>query len=182
MERFFILTLFTACCASATLQAQDLQPFDRLGRSNITLKTELLKGGSEVVGQSVKTDYGTYSKDLASVREFAITVSVLGKDNFDMEAYALFKDHSTKALRCSKLIVTRISDTEYRFKISAEHTRERWMYADEGRVSQSGEKIIGWLARAIFKNQIIGISASSPQFEELAKNPKKLDLVVSTAN
>ena len=58
------------------------------------------------------------------------------------------------------------------FSTTAKQNRARWVYLSfrEG----SGERIEGWLVRALNYNRILGIAASSPSLEDLASHPEKL--------
>jgi hypothetical protein len=58
------------------------------------------------------------------------------------------------------------------FSTSSKQSQSRWVYL--GMHEKSGERIEGWLVRALNNDRIIGIAASSPSLEELAAYPDKL--------
>jgi hypothetical protein len=63
---------------------------------------------------------------------------------------------------------------------SARQGQERWVYM--GFRESSGERIEGWLVRALNNDRIIGIAASSPSLEELAAYPEKLKGLLAVTN
>lgn len=180
--RFLTFALLLILVGSRCADAGEIERFDRLGRSNVTLKVVQLAGGSKVAGQNIKTNYGTYSKEIETRKEFEIAIPLLGgHTELAVEAYAISKDRSDKTMRAERLEVTQDAGGKFRFEISGGHTRERWMYADAGRVTEYGEKNLGWLVRAIAANQIVGVAGSSPQFETLAGEPGKLSALIRPA-
>ena len=58
------------------------------------------------------------------------------------------------------------------FGTSSKQGQARWVYL--GIREKSGERIEGWLVRAINDDRTIGIAASSANLEELAAHPEKL--------
>ena len=58
------------------------------------------------------------------------------------------------------------------FSTTAKQNQARWVYL--GFREGSGERIEGWLVRALHGNRILGVAASSPSLEELAAYPDKL--------
>ena len=60
---------------------------------------------------------------------------------------------------------------------SAKQGQQRFVYI--GFRESSGERIEGWLVRALNNDRIIGIAASSPSLEELAAYPEKLKALLT---
>jgi|GEM_PF-3786905 len=150
-------------------------PYDRLCKINVTLKTTIQKTGYKTTDQPVNTEYGTYVKNLTTAKKVHVSLPLLSPDLVILiEAYAVFKDYQTKELRVEQLPTEGIDFKTYSFYMATEKTRERWMYADDGRVSETGEKILGWFVRVISANQVIGVASSSPTYDELAQKPDKL--------
>lgn len=168
---FAILLLQTRSCLS-----EELLPYDRLARNNITLKAAIKSSGYKTTDQPVKTDYGTYVKNQTTAKEVQILLSLVPPDvTVTLEAYAVFKDYQTKEMRIERLPLEKSSADSYSFIMATEKTRERWMYADDGRVSETGEKILAWFVRAIVGNQIVGFAASAPTYDDLAQKPDRLE-------
>jgi hypothetical protein len=65
------------------------------------------------------------------------------------------------------------------FSTSSKQGQSRWVYW--GVHERSGERIEGWLVRALKDDRIIGLAASSPSLEELATYPDKLNGLLAAA-
>jgi len=155
--------------------SDDVLPYDRLSHANISLKPIIKSSGSKTTDQPVKTGYGTYVKNKTTAKEVQILLSLLPPDaTITIEAYAVFKDFQSKELRIEQLPVEKISVDLYSFVMATKKTQERWMYADNGHVSETGEKILAWFVRAIVAHQIVGFASSTPTYDDLAQQPDKL--------
>lgn len=172
------LFLLLIAGAVASMWAEEIQPYDALSRANVSLKADQVSGGSAVKDQTLKTTYGTYIKEVSSSKQIVITIPLPPKAaDFTIEAYAFYRGRGTSSkdgMRAEKLEVTQDSPVSFTFAMSADHRRERWAYAEYGRVSEHGETISGWCARALAGGQVVGVAASAPQYEALAKSPGAL--------
>lgn len=179
-----IVSSLAFCAVTLGAWADGLQPFDRLSRNNVTLKTSVLSSGANTTGQSIKTDYGTYSKDVSTSKVMQVDVALPKTDGpeIKVEAFAFFKNRGGSQVNCTPLEVTPGEKLHsYTFDITASHRRERWMYADDGKVSEYGTKAVGWIVRAIANNTIVGIAYSSESYREVAGNPAALEKFAVTA-
>lgn len=167
----------------ATGRAEVLEAYDPLARNNLSLRTNLLSSGSAVTKRGLETDYGTYSRDLETEKILRVEIPVVPREFSPpkIEAYALLKNHETKKWACTPGEIVQQSDGGTDFRFSAKNRRERWMYAEDGRVSQFGDKILGWVVRAIVDNRIVGVAASSDKYLTYAKNPKELQTLLGSA-
>lgn len=165
-----LLALLTAA------QAETLEAYDPLARNNLTLKTNLLSSGSAVTNRDLETGYGTYVRDLETEKILRVEIPVVPKEFSPptIEAYAIVKNHQTKKLSSAKGEIAQHSPNGTDFRFSAKNRRERWMYAEDGRVSQHGDKILGWIVRAIVDGRIVGVAASTDKYLIYAKNPREL--------
>lgn len=158
--------------------AGDPAPYDRLSKENVTMKVSVGGSGTTMTDQTLKTDYGTYSKDMKSEREMIVEIPVLksGQTAPKIEAFCFFREHGSSKTQAKKAEVKELGPQSFSFVLEAENRRERWMYADNGKVSQYGEKILGWCVRAVANDKIVGIAGSSTKFEELAAKPQAIEL------
>ncbi|HRJ72728.1 MAG TPA: hypothetical protein PLS03_10915 [Terrimicrobiaceae bacterium] len=158
--------------------AGDPSPYDRLSKDNVTMKVSVGGSGSTMTDQSLKTDYGTYAKDMKSEREMIVEIPILKSGHAvpKIEAFCFFRDHGSSKTQAKKAEVKEVGPQRFSFVLEAENRRERWMYADNGKVTQYGEKILGWCVRAVANDKIVGIAGSSTKFEELAARPQAIEL------
>ncbi len=172
-----IFILLSVCAGFAG----DPSPYDRLSKDNVTMKVSIGGSGTTMTDQTLKTDYGTYSKDMKSEREMIVEIPILksGQPAPKIEAFCFFRDHGSSKTQAKKAEVRELGPQKFSFVLEAENRRERWMYADNGKVSQYGEKILGWCVRAIANDKIVGIAGSSTKFEELAAKPQSIELAAS---
>ena len=167
----FLLALLPA--VSPLLAQEAPSPYDQLSRNNIRVDAKIESAGTRTDSHSLKTNYGTYIKNMSTTKEIVLSMHNPPAD-LQVEAFAVIKDYRSQKQRVEKLEVETLSPAKYGFIIEAEKIRERWMYAEDGKVSQKGNKVLGWLARVIRDKQIVGVAASGPQYEGLAKDPAKL--------
>ena len=64
------------------------------------------------------------------------------------------------------------------FSTSARQSQQRFVFV--GTYAQFGEKVEGWLVRALKGEQIIGVAASAPSLEETAANPERLNVLLAS--
>lgn len=180
LQRFLLLAI--AFHVSTALADEPL-PYDRLSRDNIVLKASIGESGKRLNEQTLRTTYGTYQKNVSSYKEVLIEAPLFtaGPARSRLEAFAIYKNHNTKQIKIEPEEVTEAGPSKFCFILSAESQRERWMYAENGRVSQHGWKILGWFVRAIVDNRIVGIAASSLQYEAMAAAPNPQAAMEKTA-
>jgi hypothetical protein len=58
------------------------------------------------------------------------------------------------------------------FSTSSKQGQARWVHL--GFREKSGERIEGWLVKALKEDRIVGVAGSSPSLEEMAAYPEKL--------
>ncbi len=183
--RVFLFLFFAV--AFSSLSAQQLKPFDRLSKNDITLDASVGAAGAQLKNPGTTSDAVSVLKDYSSVKEVIIKIPVSRSlEGLTVEAYGVYKNYDNKSVRFEKIDVRKVSGQEYRFVLTADKSvlRIKYQYTsvdqyghasegtvDTGRSVSHGEKISGWFARAIFQNEIIGIAGSSPQWQQSAGQP-----------
>lgn len=173
-----VLTLITLWAVTMGAWAEELQSFDRLSRDNVTLKTSVLSSGAGMAEQTLKTNYGTYAKNISTSKVMQVDVVLAKPDGPELkiEAFAFLKDRNgSRVSRAPLKVMAGDEPNTYTFDITSSHVRERWVYADLGKVSESGDKVVGWIVRAVANNTIVGIAYSSESYREVAGNPAALE-------
>lgn len=158
--------------------AQELQPYDRLGRGNVTLVASVVSGGSSMEEQTLKTSYGTYTKDMVNSKTVQVDVTLPNTDDppVKMEAYVFIKARGSSRVRYQPAEVRPMEKlNSYTFDMTVKYSKERWMYADAGKVTETGDKVAGWIVRAIADSRIVGIAFSSESYRTIAANPDSLE-------
>lgn len=182
----FALLLFPFTVRLA--QAEGLQPYDKLARGNVTLKAEIVSAGSTTEEQTVKTDYGTYAKDMVNSKTVQVDVTLAKADDppIKMEAYVFVKSRGGSKVKYFPAEVKPMEKmNSYTFEMTTKYSKERWMYANSGKVTESGDKVVGWVVRAIANNRIVGIAFSSESYRGVAGDPNgpgKFELVTAEKN
>lgn len=158
---------------------QEIQPFDRLGRENVTIEA-LHKSGGSSSDYDYKTRWGSYSKTVTSTKEIEVTVKQPRKEKqpLTLEFFFVIKGDSGRYAKQAGIFDLPEGEGSATFSTSSKQDRARWVYL--GISERSGERIEGWLVRALRDQRIIGIAASSPSLEELAAKPDKLKALVAS--
>ena len=65
------------------------------------------------------------------------------------------------------------------FSTSSKQDQARYVHL--GISERSGDRIEGWLVRALNRDRVLGIAASSPSLEDLASRPDKLNPLIAAA-
>ena len=129
---------------------EEIKPLDRLGRDNVTVQARHKSGGSSA-DYSYKTSWGSYVRQVTSTKISRLPLpSIL--DLPEGEGSTIFST-------------------------SSQQGQARRVYL--GFREKSGERIEGWLVRAIEGARIIGIAGSSPSLEEMAVHPEKLQSLLA---
>ncbi len=169
----FLLVAFTL----GSVLAETLQPYDRLARGNVTLVANVVSAGSTTEQQTWKTSYGSYAKDMVNSKTVQVDVTLAKPEDppITMEAFVFIKSRGGSRVKYSP---AEVKPTEkpgsYTFDMSVKYSKERWVYADYGRVTESGDKVVGWAVRAIANNKIVGIAYSSESYRGVAGDPTGL--------
>ena len=172
MAVVFAFLLFVGSTFAGTLQ-----PYDRLARGNVTLKAQVVSSGSTTEEHTVKTNYGSYAKDMVNSRTVQVDVTLPNTDDppITMEAYVFIKNRGGSKIKYMPAEVKSLSKlNSYTFDMTVKYSKERWVYAEAGRVNESGDKVVGWVVRAIADNRIVGIAYSSESYREVAADPNGL--------
>lgn len=170
-----ILSLFLLALYIQTAPA--LEPYDRLARGNVTLDAAVVSGGSSAEEQTLKTSYGTYAKDMVNNKTVQVDVGLAKADDppIKMEAYVFVKARGSSKVRYMPAVVTPTEKPDsYTFDMTVKYSKERWVYADAGRVTETGDKVVGWIVRAIANDRIVGIAYSSESYKAVAGDPNGL--------
>ena len=176
----FFLIPSVALCENATTSvapldksaADAIKPFDRLGRNNVTIRAQQKSGGSST-DYSYRTSWGSYVRTVTSTRDIEVTVNQPRKEKqpLKLEFFFVIKGDKRYAKQAGSLDLPEGEGSAI-FSTSSKRGQERWVYL--GFREGSGERIEGWLVRALKGDEIVGIAASSPSLEELAAQPQKL--------
>jgi len=154
-------------------RAGDLQPFDRLGRDNVTLHTGAAAGGGST-RNDFETGYGSYDKTKDQKKDIEISIRPVASktDPITIKFYFVFKDVSTKEesyIPCDPVVFEQGSGSA-RFSQTA--TSKDLKLVMIGFREKDGETIYGWLVRAIRNDKIVGVAASNERFSRIAQDPK----------
>jgi hypothetical protein len=153
---------------SKTLQlAESIKPYDRLGRDNVTVRAQH-KSGSSTSDYSYRSRWGSYARTVTSTKDIEVTVTQPRKEKqaLKLEFFFIIKGNSKRYAKKAGVLDLPEGEGSSVFSTSAKQGQERWIYM--GFRESSGERIEGWLVRALNNDRIIGIAASSPRLEELA--------------
>jgi hypothetical protein len=179
---FFIpLVAFSedSAAPSKTLQvAESLKAYDRLGRDNVTIRAQH-ESGSSTSDYSYRSRWGSYARTMTSTKDVEVTVTQPWKDKqaLKLEFFFIIKGDSKRYAKQAGVLDLPEGEGSSVFSTSARQGQERWVYM--GFRESSGERIEGWLVRALNNDRIIGIAVSSPSLEELAADPQKLKGVLA---
>ena len=169
-------SIFTSIFLLLSGAAFAIQPFDDLGRDNVTVEAKTQGGGSSLT-QTYHDDLGGYIIDGNQHKEMAVHVSQMRQKKIPLvvEFYFAFKDVSGR-VEVKKTGEYKMDDGEGDCEFDAEaHTHsEKWVYYTlPTEYYDSGNRISGWFVRAIGNDKILGIYASNPSFEDMAKDPAR---------
>ncbi len=152
---------------------ETLKPYDRLGRDNVTIRAQQKSGGSSS-DYSYKASWGSYVRTVTSTKDIEVTISQPRREKqpLKLEFFFVIKGDSGKYAKQAGALDLPEGEGSAVFSTSSKQGQSRWVYM--GIQERSGERIEGWLVRALKDDRIIGIAASSPSMEELAAYPAKL--------
>jgi hypothetical protein len=172
MKNIFAISLALVFSTSIS-PAAELQPFDRLGRSNLTLHTSAVAGGASTQND-FKTNYGSYDKTKNQKKDIQVEIRPVSsnKSPITLRFYFVFRDAATKEeyfIPCDPVIFDQGSGTA-RFSETATSNDLKLVMIDIR--EKSGETIYGWLVRAIRDDTIVGIAGSNERFIGIAQDPR----------
>jgi hypothetical protein len=166
---YIVKILLISLTIVTTSKAEEILPFERLGRNNVTLDAKTIAGDSST-RNDYKTDYGSYDKTKHQAKSVEIKTRCLSsnKEDLSIRFYFVFRDAQTK----KELFVPSDAVT-FNEGIGTAVFRETSMSTDMNLVTigireKTGKTIVGWLARAIRGNRIVGIAGSTERFKKMA--------------
>jgi hypothetical protein len=173
---YIVKLLLVSFTITTTSIAEEILPFDRLGRNNVTLDAKMIAGDSST-RNDYKTDHGSYDKTKHQAKSIEITTRCLSinKEDLSIMFYFVFRDALTK-----KEIFVPSDAVTFKEGIGRAVFRETSMSTDMNLVTigvrkKTGKTIGGWLARAIRGNRIVGIAGSTERFKKMAGEPTEFE-------
>ena len=143
--------------------------YDRLGRDNVTIRAQQ-KGGCSDPDYRYRSRSGSYLRTVTSTKDIEVTILQPRREKqpLRVEFFFVIKGEEKRyAKQAGALDLPAGEGTAV--STTAKQNQARWVYL--GFREGSGERIEGWLVRALSGNRIFGIAASSPSLEELAASP-----------
>lgn len=152
---------------------EEIQPFDRLGRDNVTIQAQQKSGGSSA-DYRYKSRWGSYVRTVTSTKDIEVTVKQQRKEKqpLKLEFFFVIKGDTKRYAKQAGTLDLPEGEGSSTFSTTSKQGQERWVFM--GVHERSGEHIEGWLVRALKDGRVLGIAASSPSLEELAAQPEKL--------
>lgn len=163
-----IIASMIAFAAFTVTAFSQLKPFDRLARDNVTIKVVHIGGGGSVKN-NYQTSWGSYDK--TRNQEYAYEVSLDPKSPVLLEFAFVFRDSGGEFILAEKPQTVAQAE-KIKFEQSAESQDINLKLANYRK--KSGEKIIGWLARASRDGKVVGIAGSSDKYEKIAGSGQAL--------
>jgi hypothetical protein len=162
-----------------TALGEDIKPFDRLGKDNVTIRAQHISGGSPT-DYSYKTSWGSYVRTVKSFKDIEVTIVQPRKEKhpLKLEFFFVIKGDHRYAKRAGEMDFPEGEGSAV-FSTSARQSQQRFVFV--GSYAQSGEKVEGWLVRALQGDQIVGLAASAPSLEETAANPERLNVLLASS-
>ncbi|HEY5743153.1 MAG TPA: hypothetical protein VIS99_11485 [Terrimicrobiaceae bacterium] len=153
--------------------SEAIKSYDCLGRDNVTIRAQH-KGGSSDSDYSYRSRWGSYVRTVTSTKDIEVAITQPRKEKLPLklEFFFVIKGDSKRYAKQAGIMDLPEGEGTAVFSTSAKQGQERWVFL--GVHEKSGERIEGWLVRALNNDRIIGIAASSPSLEELAADPQKL--------
>jgi hypothetical protein len=153
--------------------SEAVKPYDRLGRDNVTIRAQH-KGGGGSSDYDYKASWGSYARTVTSTKDIEVTITQPRREKqpLKLEFFFVVKGDSKRYAKQAGALDLPEGEGSAVFSTSSKQSQSRWVYL--GVHERSGERIEGWLVRALNNDRIIGIAASSPSLEELAADPQKL--------
>lgn len=160
--------------AAAAAWAQEIKPFDRLSRDNVTVKVKETGSGKNSDYQ-YKASWGSFDRTETSTKNLAVEVTKVGAqpEAVKVELFFVMKAKGGKPYAMTTEPIS-LPDGHgvAEFSGSAQMQRERWVYANER--NASGTSIAGWLVRVLRGDRIVGVAASMDTYLKAAENPAVL--------
>ena len=158
---------------------EEIKPFDRLGRENVTIRAQHISGGSST-DYNYKTYWGSYVRTVKSFKDIEVTIVPPRKEKhpLKLEFFFVIKGDYRYARKAGEADFPEGEGSAV-FSTSTRQSQHRLVYV--GVYAQSGEKVEGWLVRALKGDQIVGVAASGPSLEETAASPERLSALVAAS-
>jgi hypothetical protein len=80
---------------------QEIQPFDRLGRENVTIEAQHKRGGSSS-DYDYRTSWGSYSKTVTSTKEIEVTIKQHRKEKQSLIVEFFYHQRKVGPLRTTR--------------------------------------------------------------------------------
>lgn len=171
---------FLACLLPlAFLHAGDIQPFDRLGRDNVTVKVKET-GSGKIADYDYRAYWGSYDRKETSTKNLLVEVAKVGAQPgpVEVEFFFVMREKGGKPFAlASKPVTLPEGSGEAEFSGSAEAQRERWVYANIS--ESSGTSMTGWFVRVVRGSRIVGVAASSDTLLKPAGDPAALAGIIA---
>lgn len=150
-----------------------LLPYDTFNKQNVSLDVKSI-GSSRSTENNYRTTWGSFDKSTSSSQSKQVTIR--GGKKFTWSALEFFwvlrnqDDKSIILKRCDPKFFTKEGENQAEFSIETESSNTK--YATIGIHNKSGEAVTGWVVRliALFDGRVLGVKASSPSLEKLAKS------------
>ena len=132
------------------------------------------KGGGNDANYRYRSRWGSYVRTVTSTKDIEVTILQprKAKQSLRAEFFFVIKGEEKRYAKQAGVLDLPEGEGTAVFSTTAKQNQARWVYL--GFREGSGERIEGWLVRALNGNRILGIAASSPSLEELAASPEKL--------
>jgi hypothetical protein len=150
-----------------------------LGRENVTIRGQQVSGSSPT-DYSYRTHWGSYNRMVTSFKDIEVTIVQPRKEKhpLKLEFFFVIKGDNRYAKKAGEADFPEGEGSAI-FSTSTRQSQSRYVYI--GFYGRSGEKVEGWLVRALKGDQIIGVAGSAPSLEETAASPERLNALVAAA-
>lgn len=169
------MLLFLLVSSPALLGEELPQPFDPLNRANLRIDGTIVSGGMKVDEYNYRPGWGSYDRDVTKMQTLKVDVSGAGsiKEGTVVEAYFFIENTQSQQPRIFLAGKEEISaGGTLQFDASVKQGQDRYVYL--GTRSKRGDEIKGWFVRVLSAGRVVGVDASQPRYEELARSPVKL--------
>ena len=137
-------------------------PYDRLGRDNVTIRAQQ-KGGGNDADYRYRSRWGSYVRTVTSTKDIEVTILQPRREKQPLRVEFFFVIKGKRYAKQAGALDLPEGEGTAVFSTTAKQNQARWVYL--GFREGSGERIEGWLVRALNYNRILGIAASSPAWK-----------------
>jgi hypothetical protein len=159
--------------STSLLCAQDIKPYDRLGKENVRITAKVIVAGTSIDRQW-GSDSGSYERNRTSSLEVEVVVSPIGAkaEPLALHFYFVIRDHSSGKEVPSQCDVQALAVGSGTARFSGDASRYETRYGGSGgKKNTSGNAFAGWFVRAVRDRKIVGIAGSAAKYEEMAAKP-----------